>query len=107
MIQRPTFFQRFASQDPFAVVGEILYTIGGRPRGADYLQVGSSRLALFPFSSLSDLEAFERERFRAAILEFKKQYALDSVDQELKSREEVTNHAKVVKALEFVFTELF
>lgn len=107
MIQRPTFFQRFASREPFVVVEEVLYSIGGPQRGADYLKVASDRLALFPFSSLAELEAFEQERFRREILEFKRQYARESVEQELKSREELIDHARLTKALEFIFLELF
>jgi len=93
MIEKPTFFERFASRAPFVITeDELLYQIGDRsPRAnQNYVQVHPDRqLALIPFSSLSELESFERERFDAPILAFQQKFIREAIEHELKSREDI------------------
>ena len=103
-----TFFGRFASLSPFAILDEQVYRVVSRPPSPKepFLQSGEQRLAMLPSLTLSQIEDCERTLQREDIFALKRDYLQEALRQEIWSPADIKNSQEALHAVTFIMQEV-
>lgn len=102
-----TFFHRMAGEGPFFIMGGNLYQFTDRSSNLENaVEAKGIRQGLVCSGSVQDWEEYERARLEQDIFQFKKAFASQAVNQEIRSREEIRYSRDRIRALEFILYDL-